>query len=923
MERVFLGGQRPSLELTVDYLLGRYGRSDAVDLSPALIGVPGGRAGRRLLELLVERAERRGLLLTPPQIETLGHLPEQLYPAQRPLANELVQRLAWAEVLRCCEPGRLSDLISGGPPDDPLGWLEYGGLLRRLHTELAAEGLNFQDVARHGAAIALFAEHTRWQILHELQCQYLALLDELELWDVQTARRVAVEKHECRLHKDLILVGTVDLTGLLCRMLDQVAERVTVLVFAPPAWSDRFDTHGALLPPAWQTVTIPIEEEQIQIVDGPGDQADRVGRCLAEWGERFRPDQVTVGLADATLTPLVQRRLEQCEVACRSATGRPLPRTRVLRLLAAIESYLRIGGYPELAAWLRHPDMDAYLQRQGVGAHWPDALDRYYNRHLQSRLGTARSESPDGRLVAELLRISQGVLTELQGPPRTLSAWGESLRGLLRSVYGACSWDQDDPADRQLVQAFRTIQRVLQEQEQTLPQRLQPVVSAADALRLLRESCQDQTVADPPDPGAVELLGWLELALDDAPALVVCGVNEGCVPSSLNADLFLPDALRTQLGLQDNARRYARDAYALSMVMTTREQVRLIAGRRSVDGEPLIPSRLLMATDAEARARRALRFFATAESSDHLPPLAGGWHSPRALSDFPVPRPQRQASPLTALRVTAFRDYLACPYRFYLRHVLGLQAIDDTAEELDGAAFGSLLHDVLHEVGSGPEAQATDPSRLERLFDQALDRHVTRLFGEQPLATVRVQIEQLRQRLHAYSHVQARRAAEGWQIEFTEVPDRRAAGAPFEVDGESFLLRGRIDRIDLHPETGQRMIWDYKSSDSGKSPDQVHRKSGEWLDLQLPLYRYLAQSLGLEGEIGLGYVLLPKDTANVRFEAAEWTDEELDQADEKAREVIRRIRQQEFWPPASPPPLYSEDLAAICQDTVFDKPRVE
>ncbi len=923
IERVFLGLERPSLAVAVEYLLGRYGQGDSADLSPGLIGVPGGRAGRRLLELLVAEAERRDWLLTPPQIETLGHLPEQLYPAQRPLANELVQRLAWSRVLQRYDPQRLGELISVGPQEDELGWLEYGSLLRRLHTELAAEGLNFADVAQRGQAIELFAEQTRWQILSDLQHDYLALLDELQLWDVQTARRVAVERGECRLDKELILVGTVDLPGILCRMLDQVAEQVTVLVFAPQAWSDRFDAHGALLPSAWESVTVPIDEERIRIVDGPAEQADRVVRCLSEWGERFRPDQITVGLADAAIIPLVQRHLEPCEIACRSAAGKPMSQTRVMRLLAAVEFYLRIGGYPEFAALVRHPDMDAYLQRQGIGALWPDALDAYYNRHLQSRLEPGLLEPQDARTVATLLRHSRHLLAELQGPPRPLSEWGEPLRGLLRSVYGSCRWDQEDVADRRIVQTLRRIQDTLQQHEQTIPRGLQPVVTAADALRLLRESCQDQAVADPADPGAVELLGWLELALDDAPALVVCGVNEGFVPSSLNADPFLPDALRTQLGLQDNARRYARDAYALTTLIGNREHVELIAGRRSADGEPLIPSRLLLGTDGETLARRALRFFATPEPLDHLPPLSGGLRSHREQSDFPIPRPQRPDSPITALRVTAFRDYLACPYRFYLRHVVGLQVTDDMAEELDGAAFGSLLHEVLHEIGGGPEGNSTDPERLEALFEQALSRRVARLYGDDPLATVRVQIEQLRQRLQVFARIQAARAAEGWRIESTEIPDRRAEGAPFEVDGNVFRLRGRIDRIDVHPETGQRMIWDYKSSDSGKSPDQVHRKSGQWIDLQLPLYRHIARSLGIEGEIGLGYILLPKDTANVRFEAAEWTEAELEEADARARDVIRRIQKNHFWPPAYPPPLYSEDLSAICQDTVFDKPRVD
>ena len=61
------------------------------------------------------------------------------------------------------------------------------------------------------------------------------------------------------------------------------------------------------------------------------------------------------------------------------------------------------------------------------------------------------------------------------------------------------------------------------------------------------------TLADvPPDVAddAVELLGWLELPLDDTPAAIITSFNEGFVPTSLNSDLFLPNELRRRLGLE-------------------------------------------------------------------------------------------------------------------------------------------------------------------------------------------------------------------------------------------------------------------------------------------------------------------------------------------------------------------------------------
>jgi hypothetical protein len=47
---------------------------------------------------------------------------------------------------------------------------------------------------------------------------------------------------------------------------------------------------------------------------------------------------------------------------------------------------------------------------------------------------------------------------------------------------------------------------------------------------------------------------------------------------------------------------------------------------------------------------------------------------------------------------------------------------------------------------------------------------------------------------------------------------------------------------------------------------------------------------------------------------AEWSEEDLEIADDFARQVIRNIRAQRFWPPVKPAPLGFPELASICQE---------
>jgi len=69
------------------------------------------------------------------------------------------------------------------------------------------------------------------------------------------------------------------------------------------------------------------------------------------------------------------------------------------------------------------------------------------------------------------------------------------------------------------------------------------------------------------------------------------------------------------------------------------------------------------------------------------------WDQASDEKSIPIPRLPVGDHPeqlMTRMSVTAFRDYLACPYRFFLRHVLKLRPLDDAATELAANQFGDL-----------------------------------------------------------------------------------------------------------------------------------------------------------------------------------------------------------------------------------------
>ncbi len=825
--RVFLGWDQPLLLTAVEWLARRYGSTAELNLSGVIVVVPGRRAGRRLLELLVQQAEADSRLLTPPRIETVGTLPESLYPLQRPLAGELVQQLTWEKVLRELDRELLEQVVPRPPVDDDTqAWLALGALLSQQHRELAADGLDFADVATRGREVPGFTEQARWDAMREVQSRYLRTLDELELWDVQTARLVAVRQREPRTDWDLVFVGTVDMNQVMRQMLDLVSDHVIALIAAPEELADRFDAHGCLQPSAWADAHVDVPVDRIRVCDGPAEQAEQVVRELAAFDGRYRADEIVIGLADERLGPFLERQLSACGVATRWIEGQRVADSGPCRLLLSVAALLERGRFEDFAALVRHPDIDDWFRRRTGQAVDLAKLDDEFRRYLP--------------IAPDVPQVMRELINPLQRPPRPLNEWAESLRAWLLAMYGERSLDRDGSEGRIVAETLTRLSGILEEIG-SVPENLAPIVSAGDAIRCAVQRTSASFVPPENADEAVEMLGWLELSLDDTSAAIVTTLNEGFVPTSLNSDLFLPNELRRHLGLNDNSRRYARDAYAVTLLQHARRDVVWLVGRRDVDGNPLVPSRLLFATQPAELPERVLRFLAgesesqpalprigeegRGESPPVLPRIGGegrgegvssgtgsqvspltltlspdaGEREPdnsraRTLSpdmrerepdrenrkmSFHVPTPEQIGAALKwpelitpvrelTLSVTEFKAYIACRYRYFLQHVLKLKRLNDDVVELDALAFGNVLHDVLRRFGESELRDATDVATLCRGLFQILDDVARKQFGERRRAVINVQLKQMEARLEAFARWQVRSRRDGWRIEFVE-----------------------------------------------------------------------------------------------------------------------------------------------------------
>jgi len=921
---ICLGRDRNLLHAAADWLLDSAHLPAAPDLSRVLVVVQGGRAGRRLLELLALRAEAGRQILIPPLLITPADLVFRLTetpPDEAESATPLASALAWAQALQQAseeDRNRLFRLPPGG--DVHAGLRPLLGLARQLGglwSEVGGAGLRFRDVSRTVGErfpdIAAF-ESPRWDVLDALHARVAQILQRRGLEDRTDLllRRAREGKILCDWR--VVLIGVVEMPRVVRDFIGRLPEPPAVLSFATEAEHAGFDEIGTVLPDYWNRRAVELAPGQIHLVERDRDQAARAASIVAAWRtEGVEPGRITVAAPAATSLPRLREALETRDTATRRAQGRLAAEAPSFQLLQRVAAYLdreksEPPAYDAVAALVRHPDAP-----QLDAVKW-SALDRFGNEHLPARFDPDDVEKVSAT-VCDIAEILDGWidLDPAEISAQDAAAW---TRAFLQRVYGAHEESALSPDGRVAVHAMTALRDALDataDGRMPWPARLRP----ADFLHSLVQFLGVEGVPEPPDRNAVELVGWLELMEDDAPAIIVTSFHEGAVPESILSDPFLPGSLRQVLRLGDNDARMARDSYALAAILASRDQgrgrVALIAPRFDAEENPVRPSRLLLnGLSGEALARR-MWHLAGRREAEPLPPLRDG-PGFRAATIGAVPA-------LPPISVTAFRDYLESPRQFFFLRVLKLRNEGDAPLELEPGDIGGLIHEVLARFGAETSLRdSADVKEIETFVMTEFDQLVHARFGKWMQPAVEVQLEEIARRLRGFAPVQARVRREGWTIRYVEGAQQMNCEIAAAGNAGLLAVTGKIDRIDCDV-TGERWrILDYKTSGRKRDPEQVHFRRKEWRDLQLPLYLKLAAPYAREkwkveltpANCELVYFQLPEDEKMAGL-SQPFPADRVGEGWTKAAEVAASILRGEF---EENPPLraaYADPaLLALC-----------
>jgi ATP-dependent helicase/nuclease subunit B len=857
------------------------------NLSAMEVWVPTSGAARRIRHALAKVSADRGSGVISPKFSS----PMKALLPRGPLASRSDREAAWGLVLQKTDRSRMEHLFPKGEVlEGEQALLSTAGMMCDLCDLLAEGGITPMDpmIPR-----VCEEDEERWKEISPLYRGYLDVLKEHTLWDPNEARIKAWQTPPGDA-KALVIACIPDLPEAARRRAEALLEQgipVRVLVWKPKnstGWGGGFDAWGRPDAKEWLAAAIPLASDQIVMAKDPVEEATLALNFLSEAGG----DHALV-LGNPDLGPAFQAEVLRRGGSPFLPEGEPLARTEPAVVAAGWIDFRRERSLRTLRRLLETPRFAAWIGSKCGLTHERllEACDALSLELLAETL-TETPIPPRGihkeSLLADAVTFQKVILGELVKGPHDL----------ITEI-----WKKDSAEE---------VLEVCEESSSVLSKWPDPI--KAREASIVRALARRKSFGASKE-GDLELSGWLEAPWSGAKRLALSGCVEGRLPASMDGHPFLPDHKRGELGVPDNATRRARDSYLLGCLTRAREasEFRCSFSKFGPDGSPSVPSALLMRCAGEDLPVRVTALFGKSRSTEASAP-------PVREHDWRWVLPHK-SEPLERISVTDFASYLQCPFRFYLRKRLELREHDPEQREMDGMQFGSLVHKVLERYGK-ETPDLSDEQEIASTVISHLENEVKSRFGSDPSPAVRVQVEAARVRLLSFARVQTEQVAAGWKILETE----RKSSGDLVIGG--LPLTGKIDRIEVN---GDRVrVLDYKTQTTRKTPEEVHLqaisksffpesattlrgKQKAWTDLQLPLYRKLAEKLYPGKTIETAYFVLAADPEESEVLDFKLDEELITTSSACAEEVASRISRGVYWPPQQMPDSWEDPLGIFLE----------
>ena len=334
----------------------------------------------------------------------------------------------------------------------------------------------------------------------------------------------------------------------------------------------------------------------------------------------------------------------------------------------------------------------------------------------------------------------------------------------------------------------------------------------------------------PPPEFPIQVVGFEQVYHIPHDILFVLNMDEHAYPQDTADWLLLPDYVRRDLGLPYRDMLLDQQELRLQAVLKSPRQSLYVSYTTQKDDHPVLPCVFLDDLEFQPvtlRKERRSKILSPVELRISQTSSQEAWDFYRAQVEFDQALIEKSLRHrLDHLRVTDLEKYAHCPRRFFYGTILGLEELKEPEPDIEHKEEGNWFHTVMQLTFTQIREQGGSP-----LPEEEYERIYTWVTQE---ATKRTGIPYLWHRFlqeryrEPFRNVLNEYADSGFRIKATEdwIEGRLPSGV---------RLRGRIDRIDVDPEGGVRII-DYKTG----TIDTVFTKAKEMAErgelLQLPIY---------------------------------------------------------------------------------------
>ena len=377
---------------------------------------------------------------------------------------------------------------------------------------------------------------------------------------------------------------------------------------------------------------------------------------------------------------------------------------------------------------------------------------------------------------------------------------------------------EKDPAGKQLLEVLKTFDLgagAYRQVSMRLPEWL-------SLLKTVIEEASYQEVGQQAE-ATLSILPLSSTRLREFDAVVLVGCDEQQLPAFSEPPLFFSDALNRLLKASTITAQYIQQARDLSQLLVSCPQVDLLWQSKSKSGEPLRPSAWI------SRLRTQLPDWPILEAK----PDTYANHS-RPLREAVTSVNPEIALPMS-MSPSAYKALRDCPYRYYVRSILGLRKAKEFEEGFDASLAGQVLHALLKNFF---QALKTEEQKSHSSIHQGEDAR--RLWMQEQLtkysekeferliqgdARVTGTLRDWQKQIPSFVDWQLKREAEGWQYHDAEL----AVGFILTLTDSDGIEReieiaGRADRFDVNTNhSNTAAVIDYKSQGITKIKKRAER----------------------------------------------------------------------------------------------------